>query len=791
MPLRPRQKAAERFIIALATTWAVCTTAATVLADETSVHPLQLEVFINGEATNLIGAFAQAPDGSLSATRGELGELGITVPTTTAADGTVVLNRVAGLSFRYDEPSQRIHFTLPDGLRKVQRYDLRGREPHDAPRQDGYGAVLNYDAFTQAGWARDAGGPEFGSASLALDGRIFGPPGVLEQSALVSKVRGQDAMTLRLDTTWSYADTEDLVTYRAGDLITGGLAWSRPVRIGGVQIRRDFGLRPDLVTFPLPAASGSAVVPSVMDIYIDGLLVQSQSIAPGPYEVSNIPVMTGEGTARIVLRDAAGRETQTDLPFYNAPNLLRSGMFDFSVDAGFARRDYGNASASYDDTPVVSLSWRGGVKDWLTIETHVEAATRLLNGGAGALARLGQAGVLSFAGSASMTEDVSGLQGYLAYDFQARSINVHASSIRTSGTFTDLGTITANTLDLSANAPPRAIDTLSIGVPVDELQVSLGYAHQSAASGERSGVASLSLSHPVTQSGSIYVSALSDLEDRSKYGVFLGLSLQLGDTEADSMPVWGAASVSTSQEGTNATIEAGKPVEPDTDSFGWRVVDREGLFPLRSASVAWRSSSALTSGEVRDTDERTDLQLQASGALAVMGGGVFMTNRIDDAFAVVDAGVPGVRVLQENRPIGLTDDDGQILVPRLQSQGVNHLAIDPRDLPLDAEAPETATIATPRTRGGVHVSFGVVKDVKAALVILKDASGTDLPAGTQGHLEGATEPVIVGYDGQTYVRGLDEMNTLVLDLPGAPCRVTFPYVPQANSQVVIGPLTCK
>jgi outer membrane usher protein FimD/PapC len=31
--------------------------------------------------------------------------------------------------------------------------------------------------------------------------------------------------------------------------------WTRPVRLGGIQVQRDFSIRPDLVTLPLPLAA--------------------------------------------------------------------------------------------------------------------------------------------------------------------------------------------------------------------------------------------------------------------------------------------------------------------------------------------------------------------------------------------------------------------------------------------------------------------------------------------------------------------------------------------------------
>ena len=44
--------------------------------------------------------------------------------------------------------------------------------------------------------------------------------------------------------------------------------------------------------------------------------------------------MSGSGTARVVLRDASGRETVTNLPFYVSFKMLAPGLFDFSLEAG-------------------------------------------------------------------------------------------------------------------------------------------------------------------------------------------------------------------------------------------------------------------------------------------------------------------------------------------------------------------------------------------------------------------------------------------------------------------------
>jgi outer membrane usher protein len=121
---------------------------------------------------------------------------------------------------------------------------------------------------------------------------------------------------LRLDTTWTYKDPDRTLTYRAGDMISGGLSWTRPVHLGGIQIQRGFSIRPDLVTLPLPSFSGSAAVPSTVDVYVNGVRTVSQDVDSGPFRINNLPILSGQGDASIVVRDSSGREVATTLPFF-------------------------------------------------------------------------------------------------------------------------------------------------------------------------------------------------------------------------------------------------------------------------------------------------------------------------------------------------------------------------------------------------------------------------------------------------------------------------------------------
>ena len=775
-------------------------------AAEESRH-LQLEVYINDAPAQLIGSFTQLADKRMTARRAELAEVGLKAPGSGSGDETIVIDELAGVSYRYDEPSQKIYFKIDDSQRVVKNFDARGTANAIAPAQTHYGSVLNYTLFAASANPFDASSFAFSGANATLDGRAFGPYGTLSQSAIVGTTTTQDFSALRLDTTWAYSNPQTLLTYRAGDLISGGLAWTRPVRLGGVQMQRNFALRPDLVTLPLPNISGSAAVPSTLDVYVNNVRTHSQEVPAGPYNISNVPVLSGSGTARVVVRDAAGRQTETSLPFYTSPTLLKEGLVDFSVEAGLPRVLYGTASSSYVESPIGSASLRGGLHDRLTVEAHAEGGGDLLNGGLGMVANLGSLGVLSMAGSGSRFDHAFGFQSYVAYHKQFSAFNIYASSSRTFGAYNDLASATAYSIpDLAAPPsakyplraltnirPPKSLDNISIGFPLpfDQSSLNFGFLHQVLEDGTRSGIVNVSYSRPIFNNGSLFLMAFADISDKKNLGVFVGLSMSLGRSASNREKIVASTEISSTRSGTNVTVSAAKTIQPIPGSYGWQLRDSEGSTPYRSAAASYRSSVAHFDGYVNQVGSNTGASIQAQGAIASMGGGVFFGNRIDDAFAVVDAGASDVDVLYENRPAGRTNAQGKLLIPSLRSYQKNKIAIDTRDLPVDADAPLTQDVVSPMDRGGTLVSFGVKTDIQAAVVIVLGKNGKPIAPGSQGRLEGADEPFVIGYDGRAYIRGLGATNIVVIIDAGAECRASFPFTSIKNSQVVVGPVVCQ
>jgi outer membrane usher protein len=148
-----------------------------------------------------------------------------------------------------------------------------------------------------------------------------------------------------------------------------------------------------------------------------------------------------------------------------------------------------------------------------------------------------------------------------------------------------------------------------------------------------------------------------------------------------------------------------------------------------------------------------------------------------------------VPVKLENRLIGTTDDKGMLLVTPLNAYQVNHVSIDPMQLPADMRVERVRTVATPTDRAGTLVEFGI-QPVRAAALVLVDEKGAFLPLGASVRANGKGASAIVGYDGTTYLDTLEEKNVLEVQTPAGRCVARFDYRKTGNGIPQIGPLRC-
>ena len=530
-------------------------------------NSLALDVTINGTALQVIGTFVQFPGGMIGAARSELELLGLRASAAHSTDDLVMLNEIPTLKYVYEERAQRIRITVDDAYRLPHVYDL-SRNPGVVHPQADWGVVLNYDLFSNFNTPLGPTPFAFNGTSLTLDARTFSPFGTFEQTGIANYLENHQTELIRLDSSYRFSDPEQMVTWTAGDTINGGLSWTRPIRIGGMQVQRDFALRPDLVTMPVANLGGTAAVPSTVDLYINTTRTFTEDQVTGPFALTNIPLVTGAGNAQMVIRNSSGHETTTNVPFYGSANLLASGLSSWSVEVGLPRTAYGSTADTYVRQPVGSASWRRGITDWFTAEGHIEGGSGVANGGLGGAARTGTFGVATAAvagstllgnmGAASPAGSGRGLQAAVSFETNMAGINLNIGSQRTFRDYEDLASVTArqqaftfapasgavsSSVVLAATSTalqiygstraPLALDRVTVGGPLPfdrSSNWSVSYVHEVDASNNVSKLASVSYSRSLRYNASLFGTAFKDYGSNQGIGVLIGLSIPLGQT---------------------------------------------------------------------------------------------------------------------------------------------------------------------------------------------------------------------------------------------------------------------
>ena len=711
-------------------------------------------------------------DGRLWATPDDLRRLGVLIADDVVTDesGQLALDDVPGLKYRYDAEGQRLVLEVAPTLRPSQSLGYRRPEAVAATRSAGF--LLDYDAY-----ARSAGDHDMLSVATTL--RAFGRFGAIENSFLSRAGDDADAYR-RLDTRWTFSDPEHMTTWTAGDFIGGALGWTRPVRMGGLQLRRNFGVRPDLITFPVPRFTGQATVPSSVELLVDNVKQFGAEVNDGPFVLDTFPRITGAGEATVVVRDALGRTTQTSVPIYVDYQRLAPGLSDFSLEAGRMRLGYATDRDHYGDDVVASASYRRGLSMSLTAEAHAEYGPDLSLAGAGVVwAPAGHLGVVN-ASLARSQGNGSGEQRSVGYQWMSPQFGFDLKSQRRSRGFRDLGDLAEGD---GAATSLRAQDQASAWWTLPRGSLAFSWLRWRSRSGDDDRVRTVTWSQVL--GGRVNASVGVFDSGTSGYGVNVNLNVPLGRLRD--------ASLSVSHNGGRTDAVAALRQSPGYDGgWGWELQagDRDGHYGLASTTLRGRYGEATVGADHFAGD--TGYFAQANGSLVWMGGAMFGSRRIGDAFAVVSTqGVAGVPVLYENRVFGKTNADGFLLLPDLRGWQRNRVAMDPDALGVNYRVPPLEQQVTPADHGGVLVRFDVAR-VHPALVTLQTPTGAPVPAGTQGRIVGGDASFLVGLDGQAYLDDLPVGGTLEMEVADTVCRYALPSsLPETPGVPQLGPLRCE
>ena len=764
--------------------------------DENNIEKLLLDVDINGYSTGKIGEFTLR-NGKLLSRAQELHDLGLRLPAAllSTPDLLVALSDLPGVTYSIDQKKQILLITASDSalIPTLLLPEGIGEAKGERVVESGTGLTLNYDVVGT--YASDQG-----SATGSFDMRAFTPKGIMSSDWLAYGGAATSAsgtnMAIRLDSAYTYADVNTLRRYSLGDYITSGLSWTRPVHMEGAQIRSDFTTRPDLITFPLPSVAGSAAVPSTVSVLTNGNQTVSSEVEAGPFEIPELPVISGGGTITVTVTNALGQQVSVNKPFYASSTLLKPGLQTYAAQAGLVRRNWGVFSNDYGKMAGAAI-YRRGLTRLFTVEGSFESTSGMTAGGAGGVMQIGNLGVINFAAAASTgSAGGTGAQYSLGAQRIGRVFNFGASAIIANRYYQDVAAING------AGVPRRQINAFT-GLSFKRYgSISAAYAglDQDASTviipptptpepAVHSHIVSANYSRQIHRM-SIYATYFNNyVNPGSSSGLQAGVTIALGRRNTASISESSNYSSGSSQYIGQAQVQQSAPQPGD---WGYLANVSAGNSNHEFAQGQYKSHVGLFTAGVDQDAGVTTLRAESLAAISFVDKHLFPSNWIYDSFAIVDTGsVPHVHVLQENRPVGRTNSSGKLLVPDMRSFEQNHIRIDPSDIPPDATLIADYREMRPQDRSGVVVTYPI-KFNRAALVQLVDAAGAVIPLGSTATLKATGVVYPIGYDGDVYIEGLDSYNELTVEsADGRHCTLAFKYTPLPGDIPSIGPLLCQ
>ena len=699
------------------------------------------------------------------------------------------------ITFTLDEAEIRLIISADPALLSTTELAISNARPPGWKVTSNNAVFLNYST----NWSTDGTTAGYGEFGLHLFGALF------ESAASVDE---NGAITPGL-TSLTFDQVRGRRRWVLGDTIGRSTSLGSTPVVGGFSLSTQEDLDPYYAIYPAPQIRGAVRTPSTADVYVDGRLVSSVRLPPGRFTLNDLPIETGLGNARVIIRDAFGRQESINLGFYLSTQLLKKGEQDYSYVAGLERTssddkvEYGRAMG----TALHNV----GLADWLTIGFQAEGATDVAMAGAGFNAKLWRLGTFGAEGLASQNADKA--QGYAAtgvYSFLANWLSAEMRATWIGPKFQNLFLLPADQAQVNADASASVslgrLGSLTVGGTlggpealtarisqidpdlIGRLPESLKRALQDALATQHDRLLRVGYNLNVTPRAQLSFNAtrIDKAGEPVAWEGFASLTYALGWRTVAS------AVTTVDAEGealTTVNVQRSLPLGP---GFGFRI-DADAQEPYRTTGTFEVQGRRGILGVRADgsQDDTTVGTVNLAGSIVAIGGEVLLSRPVDDGFALVK--VPnsrGVRVLANNQLSGRTGRRGSLFVPDLRSYLSSPIGIVQDDLPVEVKLGAISQDIAVPYRGGAVVVFEAT--IIRALTGRLDVAGKAPEYGTLSVTVGTTEfssPLNVS--GEFYFEDLPPGDHPgVASWSGRACRATIHMPDKGPPMTDAGVITC-
>ena len=761
---------------------------------------LFLLVYINNSELSDLLPFQQNAAGELLAYAKDLRQSRIHIDQNISDDQLLPLKSFGNLKYRYDEASQSIYINLPSSALKSYSIDLKGQNitNDDLLKLNPLNAaILNYSVYNTRT-------NDYNYFSGNIETLFNSRYGNFTSQFLFNDTQGfeaaQEKTFVRLNTFLQYIDPIKIRSYIIGDFISNTANWGNSIRLTGFQWSSAYDQRSDIITAALPQFSGSAALPSTLDLFVNQQKVYSGEIPSGPFDLKSLPFISGNEVT-LVTKNANGQQVQSKQAYYYSPKILAQGIHQFSVDIGLPRYNFGLASNTYDENVVMgSGSIRYGYNNALTLSGNVESSTDgLINMGGGTSAKILNKAVITMNMAGSQYKNEKGfLAGIAAESRLSSKISFNADYQYTSKDYFNQARVTEQRYRKDHLFEKQAdnINLLTYAQEIFRAGLSWnfhsGYSLSTSynkidTSDHEFEMVNLNLSANLGKNVGLYASSYQDLNDSDNTGFYIGLNF------IPSKKISATTSMSHDRGQTGYRQEFNSINASSMGDLGWGAAfeQREQADDYATGYVNYRTHPAFLSARYTRFGHQFQSILSATGALVATSGRIFAANEVGDAYAIVENAGPGSKILNGGVNLGATDSKGRFFISNLSPYKKHSIFLDPTNLALEWQNEDTEKQVITGYRQGTRIDFTSQKSFSAT-AILHDKNHKPIAAGYTAELNQSNRAVSIGYEGQIFLDHLQPQNILKVDLlDHGYCIVKFDYKQQSSSTQKIGPFVCQ
>ncbi|MHA3049803.1 fimbria/pilus outer membrane usher protein [Acinetobacter sp. ANC 4639] len=607
------------------------------------------------------------------------------------------------------------------------------------PNKANLGAFLNYDFY----FDKSKGSHEFNNL---YELGFFKDYWMFKNAVIYrDQVNSGEASVVRLNTEFSIDFPDRYTKLIVGDSTTVFNPLVSSFRFGGISFGTNYTERSDLVYWNAPVLRGSAVVPSTIDLYINGINIYRQNVTAGDYVLQTGANIQQSGNAQIVVQDVLGNRSVQNFPILINNRLLQAGLNEYNFSLGKIRYNYDINSSDYREF-FASTYFRRGVTDKTSLgfttaySSDIQALGLMWTQAAPKYALFD----FSAMGSHGYGENGYALGASVSRNFKNFSFGV--ASKYSSDKFKSLGYTPNTIIPQFDNLAYLSFYNIPFFDSVNLNYIERKYYKDQGSLLPDAKLLNLGISKRITPRVYLALSYFKDFGDNPNDGAYISLNFNFDNNRS----VYADQSVNGKSRLNFVQGSVGQ------NGFDYSVgMNRSNGQLGYNASGLLRTSYGDLRVLYNQDKDYYDTQVDYKGALVWLENQFNFTKSIDNAFALVKVSdYKDIEVYRSLVPVGKTKENGYFFIHNILPYITYDLSFNQDQISIESKIETSSKKLIALNQRGYFFDFPIYQ-TQQVIVKLLNTKGEIFPRATEVYLDNNKDEIYpTDAEGQLYLYGL-------------------------------------